>query len=125
MNSKAEMQVRTEGTKVVVSVKTPPPPQRAKDKTVIVTTSDVYQELLSRGFDVEPQHVEGSTLNSETSQRGTWVYTLKTKPKVPTKAQTTTQEVDTPATTTTTTTTRRKKKARPSTKNTTTQTRER
>ena len=107
MNSRAEMQVRTEGTKVVVSVKTPPAPRKATERKVVVTTSDVYQELLARGFDVNPQHIEGGTLDSEISQRGTWVYSLKEKPKVPSKTTTTIPSSDAP------TPPRRKRRSRP------------
>ena len=96
MDNRVEVQVHTEGRRVVVNVKTPPPPEKAKDRRVVVTSADVLQELRSRGLDVLPDHIEGNTLNSELSQRGTWVFLLKQpvtpppRPKPQTKVRETT-----------------------------------
>ena len=97
MDNRVEVQVHTEGRRVVVNVKTPPAPAKAKERRVLVTSADVLQELRNRGLDVLPDHIEGHTLNNEISQRGTWVFLLKkaiTPPK--SKTQTKTREVAPP-----------------------------
>lgn len=95
MDNRVEVQVHTEGRRVVVNVKTPPAPAKAKERRVLVTSADVLQELRGRGLDVLPDHIEGHTLNNEISQRGTWVFLLREpvappKPKPQTKARETT-----------------------------------